>query len=94
MAFVHSSDVKDPTGTRYAATGCSTLEIMTVVPNAREWGAVPTDLASHAYRNDAAYIELKERLTDILVDARIASDPRRVATRAVAPRPAPKRATR
>jgi phytoene dehydrogenase-like protein len=68
MAFVHSSDVKDPTCARYAPPGCSTLEVMTIVPSAAAlWGAWTDDAASHAYKQQAPYQELKQQLTEILL---------------------------
>jgi all-trans-retinol 13,14-reductase len=68
MAFVHSSDVKDPAFTRYAPAGCSTLEVMTIVPSAKAlWGDWSADAGSHAYKGDASYQELKQRVTEILL---------------------------
>jgi ferredoxin--NADP+ reductase len=67
-AFIHSSKVKDPACTRYAPEGCSDLEVMAAVPADRSfWGVDGADAAANGYRDNAVYSDLKERITEIMI---------------------------
>lgn len=65
--FVHSPTVKDPTHA-YAPEGGSSLEVMSLVPrSARFWGVATGPADGGRYRREPHYLEVKERITDLLV---------------------------
>jgi all-trans-retinol 13,14-reductase len=68
-AFVHCSTVKDPDNPRVAPAGCSALEVMTEVPAAGAlWSrAAGARGGGRDYQRDPEYLELKERLAEMLV---------------------------
>jgi all-trans-retinol 13,14-reductase len=64
-AFIHSSTVKDPDNRRHAPLGHSTLESMSMVPASREfWTKAHAD---QNYSKDNHYLDLKESLTEIMI---------------------------
>ncbi|MEU7525019.1 NAD(P)/FAD-dependent oxidoreductase [Saccharothrix sp. NPDC042600] len=64
--FITSATVKDPGNPRSAPPGHSTMEIMAVVPQGSPlWGFA--DAADGSYRGEAAYGDLKERITDRII---------------------------
>ncbi|WP_162245396.1 MULTISPECIES: phytoene desaturase family protein [unclassified Rhodococcus (in: high G+C Gram-positive bacteria)] len=67
-AYIHCSDIKDPTAKRYAPDGCSSLESMfPIVMDHRLWGADDVDRRDHGYAGSATYDTMKTTLTDLMV---------------------------
>ncbi|MBI5310912.1 MAG: NAD(P)/FAD-dependent oxidoreductase [Actinobacteria bacterium] len=67
-AFVHSSTVKDPESDRYAPPGCSSVESMFYVPSDHGlWGVSGWDCQDWSYRRSDVYQEIKERLTETMI---------------------------
>jgi phytoene dehydrogenase-like protein len=67
-AYIHCSDVKDPTAKRYAPEGCSSLESMfPIVMDHRLWDAEHVAQRDHDYSSSAAYQSVKDTLTDLMV---------------------------
>lgn len=68
-AFVHSATVRDPDNPFSAPSGGTAVEAMTLVPHdGRFWGVDAHDLAQHSYRSESTYQDMKERLTDAMLD--------------------------
>lgn len=63
--YMHCSNLKDPSGTRYAPKGCSSVEVMMPMPyNPTLWG---TSWGSGtSYRRNSEYLKMKESIADIL----------------------------
>ncbi|MEU5539739.1 NAD(P)/FAD-dependent oxidoreductase [Streptomyces sp. NPDC020362] len=67
--FLTSTATKDPGNPRSAPPGHSTLEVMTLVsPDHAFWRAADASPAGLEYRSSPAYQEVKERLTEALID--------------------------
>lgn len=67
-AYVHCSNVKDPDNPHYAPAGSSSLEVMFPFRcDYRLWGVDPSSQRGHEYRDDDAYGEAKQRLTDAMI---------------------------
>ncbi|MGB5886474.1 MAG: NAD(P)/FAD-dependent oxidoreductase [Acinetobacter venetianus] len=64
-SFIHSGSRKDPSHSRHAPPGCSSLESMTMVPAQYEFWTHANK--GESYSKDSYYLELKEELTDILI---------------------------
>lgn len=68
-AFLHSATVRDPENPHTAPQGCSSVEVMTMVASDPGlWGVDGSDPDSHDYRKSPVYREVKERVTDSLLD--------------------------
>jgi phytoene dehydrogenase-like protein len=67
-AYIHCSDIKDPTAKRYAPDGCSSLESMfPIVMDHRLWGAENVNQRDHDYAASPTYQTMKTTLTDLMV---------------------------
>lgn len=64
-AFIHSGSRKDPSHSRHAPAGCSSLESMIMVPAQYDFWTRAKKRES--YSRDTYYLDLKEELTDILI---------------------------
>ncbi|MCA9527444.1 MAG: NAD(P)/FAD-dependent oxidoreductase [Myxococcales bacterium] len=59
-AYITSATGKDPESPHHAPEGCSTVEIMTLVPgDPRVWGVEPDAIHGWKYRKTSAYADLK-----------------------------------
>ncbi|MCS7478713.1 phytoene desaturase family protein [Umezawaea endophytica] len=68
-AYVHCSNLKDPTNTRYAPAGSSSLEVMFPVRlDYRLWDTAPADRRDHEYSRNPTYRFVKEALTDVMIE--------------------------
>lgn len=68
-AFIHLASVKDPDNTRLSPAGCSTVQVMTMIPAEPEfWGLTewPAE-GDTSYGEDPDYLRIKERVTDIMI---------------------------
>jgi all-trans-retinol 13,14-reductase len=64
-AFVHCGSMKDPDNPRHAPKGCSSLEAMCLMPRGRQfWTSAK---AGEKYSRDPQYIDLKEQLTELMI---------------------------
>lgn len=69
--FVHCSTLKDPDNPRLAPPGCTTLEVMAPVPaEPALWSERPGE-----YRREPAYLEMKQRLEEVLAERAVAAIP-------------------
>lgn len=68
--YVTSATLKDPTSTNHAPAGHSTLELMTLAPSdPAYWGLRPgASWSEEPYGKDATYREIKDRLTERLIE--------------------------
>jgi phytoene dehydrogenase-like protein len=67
-AYVHCSTVKDPDNPRHAPSGHSSVEVMLpFVPDYELWGISRGPHAGEDYGDNPAYLEIKEQITDILI---------------------------
>jgi all-trans-retinol 13,14-reductase len=67
-AYVHCSNIKDPSAKRYAPEGCSSLEVLFPLRmDHRLWDAAPVARRDHDYSASVAYQHLKESLTDLMI---------------------------
>lgn len=67
-AYIHSSTLKDPTNTRYAPPGHTALEVMMpITGNYKLWGLDRGPAEGERYQDNTQYLELKDHLTDIMV---------------------------
>jgi phytoene dehydrogenase-like protein len=68
-AYIHSSTVKDPDNRHYAPPGKTSLEVMVpIAPSYELWGLERGPFEGEDYRRNPRYLELKEALTDIMID--------------------------
>lgn len=68
-AYIHCANLKDPTSTRYAPEGSSSVEVMIPIGfDHRLWGTTPTGWRDHGYRKSASYASMKEALTDLMIE--------------------------
>lgn len=66
--YIHCSNLKDPSGTRYAPPGHSSVEVMFPVPiNYSLWGVDDERIRGTSYRRGEHYQHMKEQLTDIMI---------------------------
>ena len=64
-AYVHCSNTKDPSNTRYAPEGFSAIEVMTLLPPSKKlWGVHDFE----NYRTEAEYLDTKEQLTECMIN--------------------------
>ncbi|MGL6235472.1 MAG: phytoene desaturase family protein [Segniliparus sp.] len=67
--YIHSSNVKDRAGTRYAPAGHSAVEIMLPLPmDYASWGIAEEDFRGAGYRRSSDYRQLKDEILDILIE--------------------------
>jgi phytoene dehydrogenase-like protein len=68
--YLSSGSLKDPDNAAAAPPGCSTLEIMTVAPpDPAHWQLAEGAARSRRYSRDPAYREMKQRVTERLIDS-------------------------
>lgn len=68
-AFVHSSTSCDPDNARSAPPRCGVVEAMTLVPrDPAFWGTQGYSAGDGGYRRERVYHEMKERLTESMLD--------------------------
>jgi all-trans-retinol 13,14-reductase len=68
-AFIHSSTRKDPGTDRYAPPGHTNIEAMFPITDSyRLWGLAGGPADGERYRDNAAYLELKEHLVDVMIE--------------------------
>ncbi|MFE7720363.1 phytoene desaturase family protein [Nocardia rhizosphaerihabitans] len=66
--MIHLAGNKDP-NTPYAPAGQSVVEIMTYLPADPDlWGITAGPVAGEKYRDNPAYLELKDAVTEIMID--------------------------
>lgn len=67
-AYVTAASLKDPTNPRLAPPGCSSLEIMTMVPAQHSfWGVGEGPAAGEKYRRNPTYLARKREITERLI---------------------------
>jgi all-trans-retinol 13,14-reductase len=67
-AFITAASLKDPTNARLAPPGCSSLEIMTIVPAHHSfWGVGEGPAAGEKYRRNPTYLARKQEITERLI---------------------------
>lgn len=67
-AYIHTSNVKDPDNPRYAPPGHTALEVMApITGDHAAWGLSQPPGTHDDYRRNSQYLELKEHLTDVMV---------------------------
>jgi all-trans-retinol 13,14-reductase len=67
--FITAASVKDPSTSRFAPPGCSSIEIMTWVPaNYDVWRVHDGPAAGEKYHRDRDYRSNKDTLTELLID--------------------------
>ncbi|WP_354697746.1 All-trans-zeta-carotene desaturase [Paraconexibacter sp. AEG42_29] len=68
-AYIHSSTIKDPGTARYAPAGHTNLEAMfPITGDLGLWGLSGGPADGGQYRDNTAYLELKEHLVDVMID--------------------------
>jgi len=68
FAYVAAASLKDPTNPRLAPPGCSSLEIMTMVPPHHSfWGVGEGPAAGEKYRRNPTYLARKHEITEQLI---------------------------
>lgn len=68
-AYITSASMKDPSSHWHAPDGMQTLEAMALVPGEPgDWGAERNEIDGRTYSKQGAYIELKQKLEESLVD--------------------------
>ncbi|MFQ5471816.1 MAG: phytoene desaturase family protein, partial [Dehalococcoidia bacterium] len=69
MLYITSGSVKDPETEAIAPKGCTSLEIMTLVPaDYALWGIEDGPAAGEKYHRNEKYQSLKQEITDALID--------------------------
>ncbi len=69
FAYITSTSLKDPGNPHIAPPGCSTLEVMTVVPSEYVfWGIEDGPVAGEHYSRGEQYLKIKEEITEMLID--------------------------
>lgn len=64
-AFIHCGSIKDPDNPHHAPKGCSSLEAMYMMPRGRQfWTSAK---AGEKYSRDPQYLDLKEQLTELMI---------------------------
>ena len=67
--FVQSSSQRDPSNHRAAPEGHATIEVQTITPaSSRLWGFKGYDVASHDYRLDSEYTDVKKIIIDGMLE--------------------------
>ncbi|MBN7300494.1 NAD(P)/FAD-dependent oxidoreductase [Mycobacteroides abscessus subsp. bolletii] len=67
--FIHSATIRDPENPRTSPAGHTSFEVMTMVPsNPTMWDVNDSDPDDHSYRKSPIYREMKERMTDAMLD--------------------------
>ncbi len=66
--FLTSATTKDPGNPLAHPPGHSTLEVMCIVPPGSEFWQTAAQPATERYSRDAAYLAVKERITEALID--------------------------
>jgi phytoene dehydrogenase-like protein len=67
-AYIQSSTLKDPDNRHYAPPGKTSLEVMVPIsPNYQLWGLSKGPFSGEDYRRNPRYLELKEAITDIMI---------------------------
>ena len=67
--YITSGSMKDPRTPTHAPAGMNTVEIMALVPgDFRAWGLSAADATGWAYKKNPAYLDLKQRVEDTLVE--------------------------
>lgn len=76
-AFIHLASVKDPGNPRLSPEGCSTVQVMTMIPaDPAFWGLGewPAE-GDTSYGTDPEYLRIKERLTDVMIQRLVEAIP-------------------
>ena len=67
--YITSASLKDPETKGHAPEGVTNLEVMTIVDGEpRKWGVAPEHIEPWRYKRNEAYLAIKQRLQDELIE--------------------------